>query len=137
LLPAVIGWLGIARHRAEEFQRERAAELAARFETMDAALEKLEQIARERGVPEDVAALLRARQEHRRQLYPRNLTDGVELATLGATLRLELIAAEREFLVRLFRDGKLNDESRRRIERELDLEEAAIACKKEGDALPL
>jgi CPA1 family monovalent cation:H+ antiporter len=137
LLPAVIDRLGVARHRAEEARRERKAELAARFETMDAALAKLEQIARERDVPEDVAALLRARQKHRRQLYLRTMTDGAELAMLGAALRMELIATEREFLVRLFRDGKLNDESRRRIERELDLEEAAIACKTEGDELPL
>jgi hypothetical protein len=49
-------------------------------------------------------------------------------------LRLELIAAEREFLYQLLRDGKLTDESRRRIERELDLEEESAACRKEGEA---
>jgi CPA1 family monovalent cation:H+ antiporter len=42
---------------------------------------------------------------------------------------MEQIAAEREHLYKLFREGKLNDESRRRIERELDLEESSIACK--------
>jgi CPA1 family monovalent cation:H+ antiporter len=48
-------------------------------------------------------------------------------------LRLELIRAEREHLYQLLRDGRLTDESRRRIERELDLEEQSIACKTEGD----
>ena len=48
-------------------------------------------------------------------------------------LRIELIAAEREFIHRLLRDGKLTDESRRRIERELDLEEESIACRREGE----
>ena len=34
------------------------------------------------------------------------------------------------------RDGLITDEARRRIERELDLEEASIACKKEGGVEP-
>ena len=34
------------------------------------------------------------------------------------------------FLYQMLRDGKLTDESRRRIERELDLEEESIACRK-------
>jgi CPA1 family monovalent cation:H+ antiporter len=45
---------------------------------------------------------------------------------------MELIDAEREYLYQLFRDGKLTDEARRRIERELDLEEASIACRDDG-----
>ena len=49
-----------------------------------------------------------------------------------AHLRLDLIAAEREHLLKLLRDGKITDESRRRIERELDLEEASIECR-EGE----
>jgi CPA1 family monovalent cation:H+ antiporter len=47
-----------------------------------------------------------------------------------------LIAAEREYIYRLFREGKITDEARRRIERELDLEEASIACKNEGGVEP-
>jgi monovalent cation/hydrogen antiporter len=48
-------------------------------------------------------------------------------------LRMELIAAEREFLYQMLRDGKITDESRRRLERELDLEEATILSKREAD----
>ena len=48
-------------------------------------------------------------------------------------LRAELIAAEREYIYRLLRDGKITDEARRRIERELDLEEASIALKRDSE----
>jgi len=67
----------------------------------------------------------------------RNL-DGRTGALGEADLRAELIAAEREYIHRLLRDGRITDEARRRIERELDLEEASIPCKKDGGAeLPL
>jgi len=46
---------------------------------------------------------------------------------MGAELTRELIAAERKFIHRLLRDGRITDEARRRIERDLDLEEASIA----------
>jgi monovalent cation/hydrogen antiporter len=51
-------------------------------------------------------------------------------------VRSELIAVEREYIYQLLREGKITDEARRRIERELDLEEASIACKKEGGVGP-
>ena len=137
LLPSVIRWLGLARDRSAEHDREREDELKARFAAIAAAERRLEEIAAERELPPEVTALLHARHQHRRQQYPRTLTDGVETARLNSTLRMELIAAEREFLHRLFREGEITDESRRRIERELDLEEAAIACKAEGDEPPL
>jgi CPA1 family monovalent cation:H+ antiporter len=64
------------------------------------------------------------------------MDDGLETAQLNATLRLELIAAEREFLHAELREGHITDESRRRIERELDLEEATIS-NKGANELPL
>jgi monovalent cation/hydrogen antiporter len=136
LLPPVIRWLGVARYRDEEHRRERDAELAARHEAMDAGLRRLEALARERNLPEEVSALMRARDDTRRQQFPRRAADGFEQAALSAKLRLDLIAAERKYLYQLLRDGKITDESRRRIERELDLEEASIACK-EGQEPPL
>ncbi|HEY7296329.1 MAG TPA: Na+/H+ antiporter [Xanthobacteraceae bacterium] len=135
-LAPVIRVLGVGRFRAAEHRREREAELAARHQAMDAGLRRLEEIARERGLSEEVRAILRARHDARKQQYPRSLDDGVELAALGAKLRLELIAVEREHLFGLLRDGKITDESRRRIERDLDLEEASIFCRN-GDDPPL
>ena len=53
---------------------------------------------------------------------------------LSVELRTELIVAERQTLHQLYRAGKITDESRRRIERELDLEEESIACRKDAAA---
>ncbi len=61
---------------------------------------------------------------------------GVDAAVAAAECAAELIAAEREYIYRLLQEGQITDEARRRIERELDLEEAGIACKKEGGAEP-
>jgi CPA1 family monovalent cation:H+ antiporter len=55
------------------------------------------------------------------------LTEGVEQMRKTAALKIELIDAERDFIYQLLRDGKLTDEARRRIEYELDLEEAGVA----------
>ena len=44
---------------------------------------------------------------------------------------MDLITAEREHIYQLLRDGKINDETRRKIERELDLEEETIACRED------
>jgi CPA1 family monovalent cation:H+ antiporter len=41
-------------------------------------------------------------------------------------LTRELIAAERKFIHIALRDGKITDETRRHIERDLDLEEASL-----------
>jgi CPA1 family monovalent cation:H+ antiporter len=135
-LASVIRVLGVARFRAAEHRREHEAELRARHQAMDAGLRRLEELARERGLSDEVRSILRARHDARKQQYPRSLDDGVELAALSAELRLELIGVEREYLFGLLRDGKITDETRRRIERDLDLEEASIHCRK-GDDPPL
>jgi CPA1 family monovalent cation:H+ antiporter len=61
------------------------------------------------------------------------LEDGLLQVRNNNDLRMELIAAEREFLYELLREGKITDESRRRLERELDLEEATILSKREAE----
>ena len=50
-----------------------------------------------------------------------------DVSAAGTELTRELIAAERKFIHMLLRDGKITDEVRRRIERDLDLEEASLA----------
>ena len=83
-------------------------------------------------------ARLRARHAYRVGRLPSDPADGLEAAFVAAEIRAELITAEREHIHGLLRDGRITDEARRRIERELDLEEASIACKKEGGVeLPL
>jgi monovalent cation/hydrogen antiporter len=51
-------------------------------------------------------------------------------------VRSDLIALERQYIYGLLREGRITDEARRRIERELDLEEADLATKKEGGVEP-
>ena len=61
------------------------------------------------------------------------MDEGLAQTRYNNDLRMELIAAEREFLYQLLREGKITDESRRRLERELDLEEATILSKREAE----
>jgi CPA1 family monovalent cation:H+ antiporter len=131
MLPAVIRWLGLAKDAKAERANEHTAELAARREAIEAAQRRMEELLASRDFPPEVAALLRARHDHRsRQLV------GDELRESVADLKLDLLQVEREFLFQLLRDGRITDEARRRLERELDLEEAAIISRR-GEESPL
>jgi CPA1 family monovalent cation:H+ antiporter len=55
------------------------------------------------------------------------MADGLDYMRQSAALKKELIDAERDFIYQLLRRGEITDEARRRIEYELDLEEAAVA----------
>jgi Na+/H+ antiporter len=136
LLPGVVSWLGLAKHAAEERQREHEAELAARSQALDVALDHLGKVAADRQVSVEALAILRARHDYRTGRLSEHSADGGDAAAVAAELSMELIAAEREYIYRLLQEGQITDEARRRIERELDLEEASIACKKEGGVEP-
>ncbi|HUD89326.1 MAG TPA: Na+/H+ antiporter [Xanthobacteraceae bacterium] len=136
VLPGVVRWLGLAQHAADERQREHEAELAARAQALNVAQSRLEQLAADGRISPEALAILRTRHEYRAGRLPQTTPDGIDAAVLAAELRMELIAAEREFIYRLLQDGQITDEARRRIERELDLEEASVACKKEGGEEP-
>jgi len=136
LLPRVVGWLGLARHAADERQREHKAELAARSGALDVAQNRLEKVAADGQVSVEALAILRARHDYRTGRLSEHSADDSDAAAVAAELRMKLIAAEREYIYRLLQEGQITDEARRRIERELDLEEASIACKKEGGVEP-
>jgi monovalent cation/hydrogen antiporter len=128
LLPSVVEWLGVARAAHDELLAEHSAELAARHEALENALKSLDAILENRNVSGEVIKLLRARHEARTIQLPDGLDpDKCDVPVMGAELTRELIAAERRFIHQLLRDGKITDEARRRIERDLDLEEASIA----------
>ena len=82
---------------------------------------------RERELPGQVIELLRTRNLSRNQILPKDWQDGLDQMRLTAAIKKELIDAEREFVYQLLREGKISDEARRRIEYELDLEEASLA----------
>jgi CPA1 family monovalent cation:H+ antiporter len=136
LLPSIVRALGLGSHAAQERTRERNAELEARSQALNLAQNRLEQLAAEGRILPEVLAILRARHAYRLGRLPKVLPDGLDAAAAAAQLRSDLITAEREFIYQLLRDGQITDEARRRIERELDLEEAGIACKKEGGVEP-
>jgi Na+/H+ antiporter len=127
-LPLVVRWLGIAQAGRAEHLAERESELAARREALAAALKSLDAITDDRELSDEVVKLLRARHEIRANQLPDSLDpDAREISAEGTELTRELIAAERKFIHVLLRDGKITDEVRRRIERDLDLEEASLA----------
>src|SRR3984885_1245955 len=136
MLPALVRWLGLAKHADAERQREHADELAARSQALNVGHERLKQFVADGRVSPQAVAVLRARHEYRAGRLPANAPDGGEGAALAADIRMELIAAEREYIYKELQEGRITDEARRRIERELDLEEASIACKKEGGEEP-
>jgi Na+/H+ antiporter len=135
-LPFVVDWLGLAKHAAEERQREYAAELDARAGALDVAHSRLKQFVADGLVSPEARTVLHARHEYRVGRLPVTTEDGIESPPVTTKLRTELITAEREYIYRLLQDGQITDEARRRIERELDLEEASVACKEEGGEEP-
>jgi Na+/H+ antiporter len=127
-LPTVVRWLGVAKDGRDEHIAEHEAEIAARREALAAALQSLDAMTDDRELSDEVVKLLRARHEIRSSQLPGSLDPEHRDVTAAQTkLTRELIATERKFLHRLLRDGRITDEARRRIERDLDLEEASLA----------
>jgi CPA1 family monovalent cation:H+ antiporter len=127
-LPPVVRRLGLAQAGRAEHLAEHESELAARREALAAALKSLDAITDDRELSDEVVKLLRARHEIRANQLPDSLDpDAREVSAEGTALTRELIAAERKFIHVLLRDGRITDEIRRRIERDLDLEEASLA----------
>jgi Na+/H+ antiporter len=136
LLPSVVRWLGLGRHAADERDREQNAELAARTDALKLAQMRLEQLAANHQVAPEVLAVLRARHDDRFGRLQNPNSDRSDPAAAAADVRSDLIALERQYIYGLLREGRITDEARRRMERELDLEEAVIAREKDGDVEP-
>ncbi len=127
-LPQVVRWLGVLQSGRAEHIAEHESEIAARREALDVALKSLDALTEERDLSDEVMRLLRARHETRANQLPDSLNpDAHDMSAAGTALTRELIATERKFIHVLLRDGKITDEIRRRIERDLDLEEASLA----------
>jgi monovalent cation/hydrogen antiporter len=130
MLPAVIRVLGLANAGKRELQTARTEELQARRLALDSAIARLERLAAERGLPDDLVERLRTKQRERLRHFERTRAQEDNHQNRTAPLdeiELLLIAAERERINELYRQGTLKDEARRRLERELDLREANLA----------
>jgi monovalent cation/hydrogen antiporter len=127
-LPPVVRRLGVNDVGRAESIAEHESEIAARREALGAALKSLDAITDDRELSDEVVKLLRARHETRADQLPDSLNpDAHDVSAAGTALTRELISAERKFIHVMLRDGKITDEIRRRIERDLDLEEASLA----------
>jgi CPA1 family monovalent cation:H+ antiporter len=125
-LPKVIEYLGLDKAGAAEAESAKRNEVAARVVGIRAALDRLKQFTGEGAVARSAANL--------RRLHEGRLTDfvhtseGIDAAPVAeaAGIQLQLVAAERASIASQYAAEKLTDEARRRIERELDLEDARI-----------
>ncbi|UAJ10087.1 Na+/H+ antiporter [Glacieibacterium megasporae] len=125
LLPPVIKALGLADEGRREAADAKKAEVTARLAAIDAVLAEIDHLD---ATGEDPAAIeaLRRRHGDRRKEYAGTADDAVEGSPVAVDARLQarLIEAERDAIAIAYRDDAITDDARRRIERELDLEDA-------------
>ncbi len=126
-LPTVIRWLGLARETADEQHREHQDEWTLRNEVLAFSHGRLQEYATGGRADDEVLAILDAHHRSRVRRAPGAEQTAIDAVGAASELRLELIAAERHYIHQLLRSGRLSDEARRRMERELDLEEAVLA----------
>ncbi len=126
-LPWVIAWLGLADAGRAEAAADKRLEVVARVAGVDAALIRLDELERE-GAPAAAVAVLRREHWDRRTQFAGTADEGVRGSPVadGAALEVQLVEAERDRIARLYDEGAITDEARRRIERELDLEDARV-----------
>jgi monovalent cation/hydrogen antiporter len=125
-LPAVIRAFRIEPDHLEE--REDAK---ARIKAADAALARLEELEVEDWVRDDTAERLRGLYGFRRNRFASRFDDGDDGAIEQQSqsyqrLRRELLEAERSAIVDLQRQGVISSDVERRLQRDLDLEDARL-----------
>jgi Na+/H+ antiporter len=131
-LPFIIRRLGLEGSEGAE-ERE---EIEARLRVAEAGLEKINELEDEDRVREDMAGRMRDLYEFRRRRFATRLKDQPEdgeedgsyeeRSLAFQNFRRELLGAERAALLQLRNEGRLSDEVRRRVERDLDLEDARL-----------
>jgi monovalent cation/hydrogen antiporter len=125
-LPLVVDLLGLTSAGKDEAVADKRDERRARLEGLDAVLQALDTTC-QAAQPVAADAVRRWHSDRRAHLAitadESNEDDPVAEAS---RLQLNLIEVERGSIARAFADDRLTDEARRRIERELDLEEARV-----------
>ncbi|HEX8120169.1 MAG TPA: Na+/H+ antiporter [Solirubrobacteraceae bacterium] len=121
----------IRRLGVEDDGRARHEELGARMYAAAAAAARVEELADEDWTYDDTIDRMRRMYDFRRRRFEElkhgNGDGGIdERSTQYQRLLHEIIAAEREALLELRNSGRITDEVMRRVERDLDLEEARL-----------
>jgi CPA1 family monovalent cation:H+ antiporter len=128
-LSSVVRALGLDRLGEDERRERKRSEASARVETARAALVRLEAAAAEERLEDDLVEPWRARQRLRiAHLEGAEDPAADRFAEAASVHRVELalVAAERARLNTLLAEGRINDDIRRRIERDLDLDEERL-----------
>jgi CPA1 family monovalent cation:H+ antiporter len=125
-LPIVIRMFGIEADHLDEKE-----DAKARIKAADAALARLEELTGEEWVRDDTAERLRGLYGFRRNRFASRFDgddDGsIEERSLNyQRLRRELLEAERVAIVNLRREGVISSDVERRLQRDLDLEDARL-----------
>jgi CPA1 family monovalent cation:H+ antiporter len=125
-LPAIIRWL-----RLEDDGVSAKEETKARIHAAEAALGRLEELAGEDWVNEDTAERMRGAYRFRASRFAARFDDEddgriEERSQNYQRLRRELLEAERNAVVDLRRQGRINDTVMNRVQRDLDLEDARL-----------
>jgi monovalent cation/hydrogen antiporter len=125
-LGPLINLLGICDDGAEG--RE---EVFARVRVAEAAIERIDEISGAEWVREETVGRVRGLYDYRRRRFSASAdgdgTEYQERTDAYRRLMYELFDAQREALIGLRNEGAISDEVRRKVERELDLDETRIA----------
>ena len=128
-LPLIIKALRLSDLTREERRQEQSAEALGRRKALAAVAKRVGEIASDRNLPREIVDALEASLTDRLaqlELRAHDEEQRRELAKLREEIELTLIAHERAQIHELERSGELLDETRRRIERELDLMEVRL-----------
>jgi len=125
LLQPVSRALGLASEGKREAADAKAAEVVARLKGIEAVLAELDVLAAA-GEPGSAVEALRRRHGDRQTEYAGTADERVDGSPVAEDARLQakLIEVERASIATAYRDNEITDDARRRIERELDLEDA-------------
>ena len=137
-LPWVIRKVGLANAGRRERVQARASEFSARRQAIAFVIDRLDRLAADHRIPDEIATRLRAhRREQLQEIELRSVDDAEHQKRVNIfdDVELQLITAEREFINDLYTRGEIKDEARRRIERGLDLREVEIANLREEGGL--
>ncbi|WP_426232019.1 Na+/H+ antiporter [Pararhizobium sp. DWP3-4] len=127
VLPSIVRRLGLANEGAAEASEKRSREIQARLDAVQKVLSELETFNEGTWTAESLAEL-RRKHEDRHILYKRiqhNREEGSANSDYPE-IQLRLIEVERQEIASLYAEQRLDDEARRRIERELDLEDTRL-----------
>jgi monovalent cation/hydrogen antiporter len=125
-LGPIIHLLGLEQDGSLEREHAKAHLVAAR-----AALSRLDELAIEAWVPQDALAQLRSHYAHKLEVLTEAMDGAGDErfdghAPIQQRLRQEVLAAERAAVIGLRDRGRIDDETLRLVERELDLEEQRL-----------